>query len=136
VFSDTVHPSDTTDGSGSEGASSGKSGRQAWSPSTVETHIPEVAEENKDVHSEEAEGPIEPGNNVDSREEQDSGALPNHCDNDAELNDDTSNKPVSSDIENDSTLPTTEGATRRKGGKSKSKPVQSNDVNDIVISNG
>ena len=133
MFSDTVHPSDTTDGSGSEGASSTKSGRQAWSPSTVETHIPEVAEESKDAHSEEAEGP---GNNGDSREEQDSGALPNQCDNDAELNGDASNKPVSSDTENGSTSPTTEGATRRKGGKSKSKPEQSNDANDIVISNG
>ena len=136
IISDVVHPTDT-DGSGSEGASSsGKTGRQAWSPSTVDDFIPEGVEDPKEVLSEETVGRNKTvnGNDVASSAASDSNSsvLPNQRENNAEVNGNNLDQPDSNGLENGSA----DGVTRRKGGKSKSKSTNSTDVVDTVVSNG
>ncbi|KAI0222585.1 hypothetical protein LSAT2_026166 [Lamellibrachia satsuma] len=135
-----IHPTDT-DGSGSEGASSsGKNGRQAWSPSTVDDFIPEGVEDPKEVLSEETVGHNKTvnGNDVASSAASDSNSsvLPNQCENNAEVNGNNLDQPDSNGLEDGSALSPADGVTRRKGGKSKSKSTNSTDVVDTVVSNG
>ena len=143
MFSDAVHPSDVSDGSGSEAASSSsKNGRQAWSPSSVDGFIPEVVEEPRGLLDREAVGHTEAvnGNHVPSREVPNS-ALPNQCSYNsekAECNElggvNESNKLDPNELDNVSEVSSARGKTRRKGGKSKSSKRTA--LCDTVVSNG
>ena len=142
MFSDAVHPSDVSDGSGSEAASSSsKNGRQAWSPSSVDGFIPEVVEEpirlldRETVRHSEAVN----GNNVPSRELPNS-ALPNQCSYNSDKTEcnelggvNTSDKLDPNELDNVSGVSAARGKTRRKGGKSKSS--ERTVLSDTIFSN-
>ena len=142
MSSDAVHPSDVSDGSGSEAASSSsKNGRQAWSPSSVDGFIPEVVEEPRGLLDRETARHNEAvnGNRVPSREVPNS-ALPNQCSynsDKAECNElgvvNKSDKVDPNELDNDAEVSAARGKTRRKGGKSKSSKRTA--LGDSIVSN-